>query len=493
MKDSYEFPPIDLLKKAPIRRLYSDSEILALRKKIKSIFNARGVEIRKIQPFIVGPSVYYIEVVFFSDIDIDIIPECLAEVNPHGSIRIISVAEGLWHIAIEVPRTDRQIAGLREVLESKIFQKLRGKLPIALGIPSSENNAFGVSLYYLPPILIGGEVGSGKSVLLHSIALSLLYSQTPDELKFIMIDIKGSEFAVYNKIKDKYLHMFQGIDEGVITSDIAAVRALYALCDEMDRRFSIFSELCCQDIQEYKEKIKKMKSLPKDKSVKMPHIVVMIDEFSELMLKYSMYFELPLKQLAEKGISAGIHLVIATNYLSKRIVNESIQSYFPTRISFKVNSADDSITMLDLPDAELLTGKGDMMYRLSWGELRRVQGCFVDTWEIEDVCDYIAATQGPEEQNEYQNPASQEVEQSDHQNSICHEEERLEYPEYPKEKVSVGLPQVEKEINPSYIPPMTENIIDFSPFVHDDKEAVKTSKKASLFERIRNKFRQNEK
>ncbi len=456
MKDSYEFPPIDLLKKTPIRRLYSDSEILDLRKKIKSIFNARGVEIRKIHPIIIGPSVYYVQVVFFSDMDIDIIRECKALVHPDGAVRIISVEGGSWHVAIEVPRTDRQIVGLREVLESKAFQKLSGKLPIALGIPTSENNSFGVSLYNLPPILIGGEAGSGKSVLLHCIALSLLYSQTPDELKFIMIDIKGTEFAVYNKIKEKYLYAFQKIDNGVVTSDIAAVRALYSLCEEMDRRFSTFKELFCQDIHEYKSKVKNMKSFPKDKSEKMPHIVVMIDEFSELMLKYSMYFELPLRQLAEKGVAAGIHLIIATKALSKRIVSESIQLSFPARISLKVNSADDSITMLDVPDAELLIGKGDMMYRLSWGELRRVQGCFVDTWEIEEVCDYIAASREEEKQCEDQNPISQE-------------EERLE---------------------------MAEDIMDFSPFVpdyNDDKEVEKISKKASLFERIRNKFRQNEK
>ncbi len=369
---------------------------------------------------------------------------------------------------------------------------MRGKLPIALGIPTAENNAFGVSLYNLPPILIGGEAGSGKSVLLHCIILSLLYSQTPDELKFTMIDIKGSEFVVYNKIKDKYLYAFQEIDNGVVTSDIAAVRALHSLCEEMDRRFSIFSELGCHDIHEYKEKIKKIKSFPKDGSREMPHLVVMIDEFSELMLKFCMYFELPLRRLAEKGVAAGIHLIIATKSLSKRIVNDSIQLSFPARISFKTSSADDSMTVLDMPDAALLTGKGDMMYRLSWGELRRVQGCFVDTWEIEEVCDYIGAAIEEEEQCEDQNHASQE-DQSNHQNSICQEGERLEYPEYPKEQVSIGRTPQENEINPSYIPPMAENIIDFSPFVRDDKEVMKTNKKASLFDRIRYKFRHNEK
>ncbi len=146
-----------------------------------------------------------------------------------------------------------------------------------------------------------------------------------------------------------------------------------------------------------------------------------------------------------------------------------------------------------MPDAALLTGKGDMMYILSCGDLRRVQGCFVDTWEIEDICDYIAASREAEEQREDQCPTSQEEEQSGQQNSISRGEERLEYTEYPKEKISIGVIPQEKEINPSYIPALADNVIDFSPVVHDDNDLVKTNKKASIFDKIRNIFRQNEK
>lgn len=362
--DSYKFPPLELLEKRPIRRLYSDPVINALRRLVMKIFNDKGITIEKMYPVVIGPSVYYFEIVLHDGLNIDTIREYLAD---YGLIRVVSLVYDNRLIAIELPRSNRQNLNLRDILETKSFQSFKGRLPIALGMPTKDNRLLGLSLIHLQHLLICGGAGTGKSMLLHCIILSLLYSQTPKELKLVLIDTKNDTFGVYNKIKDQYLYEEDGAVKSVITSEIDAVKTLYSLCAEIERRSSTFTYAGA-----------------------LPHLVVVIDEFCELMKTYGKHFEIPLYHLAQKGHEVGIHLVISTGIPNENVVTRLIKSAFPTQISFKLYSADDNSTILDTSDAELLIGKGDMLYR-SCGFTKRVQGCFVDIHEIKRVCDWIAS------------------------------------------------------------------------------------------------------
>lgn len=367
MTDSYKFPPLDLLRKRPIFRVYSDRMIVELRRKVSLICEANGIKIKKIYPMVIGPSVYYFEVVFFEDIDIDLIRDYLADDIIFRHVRIISLYSGNQLIAIEVPRYDRDVVDLRGVLETKGFQNFIGKLPIALGILTENNKLFGCSLISLPHLLICGGAGTGKSTVLHCIILSLLYSQTPKELKLILIDTENETFGVYSKIREQYLFDNDGVEKSIITSEIHAVQTLYSLCEEMDRRLTTFTV-----------------------SGVLPYLVIVIDEFSELMMKYGKFFEIPLCHLAQMGHKVGIHLVIATRQPNDKVISQFIKSAFSTRILCKLNSTEGSRAILDTTDAKFLTGNGDMLYS-SDGNLKRVQGCFVNIIEIERVCNWIAS------------------------------------------------------------------------------------------------------
>lgn len=415
MKDSYMFPPLDLLEKRPVRRLYSDSLIIVIRRLITMIFNDKGIKIEKMYPVVIGPSVYYFEIVLCEGRDIDIIRDWLAD---HGEIRIVSLVSDNRLIAIEVPRHDRQILYLRDILETKSFERFKGRLPIALGMPTKDNKLLGLSLTCLQHLLISGGVGSGKSMLLHCIIISLLYSQTPKELKLVLVDTKNDEFGVYNKIDTPYLYHNECPDKGVITSDAQAVSTLYSLCEEMDRRLDILSD---QGLDEYNEMIKKWERINKNDKCYFPYIVVVIDEFSELIKIYGKHFEIPLHHLAQTGHKVGIHLVISTRDTSESIVTRLVKSVFSTRISCKVSSAEDSRRILDISGAELLSGKGDMLYS-SDGYISRVQGCFVDSRDIESVCDWIALCNKDETQRHVQESKSEDETSEDSTKRNCIDE-----------------------------------------------------------------------
>ena len=415
MKDSYMFPPLDLLEKRPVRRLYSDSVIIVIRSLITMIFNGKGIRIEKMYPVVIGPSVYYFEIVLSEGIDIDIIRDCLAD---HGKLRIVSLVSDNRLIAIEVPRHDRQNLYLRDILETKSFERFKGRLPIALGMPTKDNKLLGLSLTCLQHLLISGGDRSGKSMLLHCIIISLLYSQTPKELKLVLVDTKNEEFGVYNKIEATYLYHDKCSDKGVITSDVQAVSTLYSLCEEMDRRLDILAD---QGLDEYNEMIRKWERTNKKAKCYLPYIVVVIDEFSELIKIYGKHFEIPLHHLAQMGHKVGIHLVISTWDTSESVVTRLVKSVFSTRISCKVSSAEDSRRILDISGAELLSGKGDMLYS-SDGYISRVQGCFVNSRDIESVCDWIALCNKEETQCHIQESKSEDETSEDSTKRNCIDE-----------------------------------------------------------------------
>lgn len=418
MKDSYKFPPFDLLEKRPVHRLYSDSVIIVVRSLITMIFNDKGIRIEKMYPVVIGPSVYYFEIVLCEGIDIDIIRDCLAG---HGQLRIVSLVSDNRLIAIEVPRHDRQNLYLRDILETKSFQRFKGRLPIALGMPTKDNKLLGLSLTCLHNLLISGEAGTGKSMLLHCIIISLLYSQTPKELKLVLIDTKKEEFGVYNKIEDRYLYHQDCFEKGVITSDVQAVSTLYSLCEEMDRRLDI---LAGQGLDEYNEKYFNWESVNMDTKSCLPYIVVVIDEFSELIKIYGKHFEIPLHHIAQMGHKVGIHLVISTQDTSENVITQLLRSVFSTRITCKVSSTEDSMRILDVSGAELLSGKGDMLYS-SDGYITRVQGCYVDYRDIENVCNWIALTNKDECQHHIQDSKLEDKLQNE-QNKRVYSDEIME-------------------------------------------------------------------
>ena len=295
-----------------------------------------------------------------------------------------------------MPRADRKIVRLREVIESDEFRDSSAELPVALGI-SAENEPIVADLSKMPHLLIGGAIGSGKSVLLHSMIVSLLYRKSPDEVKFLLIDPKMVELTNYIGISNQYLVKIEGIDKDVITEPESTIIALNSLCVEMGKRYELLRKYGCRSSREYNQKLKDGKLAKADGLRPMPYIVGVVDEIAELMMTKGKEFEIPLARLAQKSRDVGIHLIITTQQISTKVITGILKANFPTRIAFKVNNISDSRTILDMTGAQMLTGRGDML-NIDNGWISRIQGAFVEYSEIEKVCDWIAknnTTDGP--------------------------------------------------------------------------------------------------
>ena len=390
---NYEFPSVDLLNEYPAKEANEElmkRELLENKKRIESTLNSFGIPIRKISAT-VGPTVTLYEIVPAEGVRIskiknleDDIALSLAALG----IRIIAPIPGRGTIGIEVPNKNANIVSMKEIIASDKFQNNSYALPIGLGRTIS-NEPFVVDLAKMPHLLVAGATGQGKSVGLNAIITSLLYTKHPCEMKLVLIDPKKVEFTLYSAIENYYLAKLpENGEEVIITDTKKVVRTLNSLCVEMDQRYDLLKLAKMRNIKEYNAKFCARELSPAMGHRYLPYIVLVIDEFGDLIMTAGREVEQPLARLAQLARAIGIHLVIATQRPSVNIITGSIKANFPARIAFRVQSSVDSRTILDSTGANQLIGKGDML--ISTGsDLVRLQCAFVDTPEVEKIAEYI--------------------------------------------------------------------------------------------------------
>lgn len=393
---NYKFPSFDLLKKYDNKQGIDMEEIKANNARIVEVLKSFGVGISKINAT-VGPTVTLYEITPAEGVRISRIRGLEADIALSLSalgIRIIAPIPGKGTIGIEVPNKKPKIVSMESVLNTKKFQNTKMALPMALG-KTITNEVFMVDLAKLPHLLVAGATGQGKSVGLNAIITSLLYKKHPNELKFVLVDPKKVEFSIYNKIAPHYMAALpENEDEPIITDVQKVVRTLNSLCKLMDHRYDLLKKAQVKKIDEYNDKFIHHKLRLTDGHEYMPYIVVVIDEFGDLIMTAGKEIELPIARIAQLARAVGIHMIIATQRPTTKIITGNIKANFPGRMAFRVASQIDSRTILDRTGADQLVGRGDMLF-LGGGEPVRVQCAFIDTPEIEAVNDYIAAQPGP--------------------------------------------------------------------------------------------------
>ena len=306
-------------------------------------------------------------------------------------IRIIAPIPGKGTIGIEVPNSKPDIVSMRSLIASEKFQNSGFELPVALGKTIS-NETYIADLAKMPHLLMAGATGQGKSVGLNAILVSLLYKKHPAQIKFVLVDPKKVELTLFNKIERHFLAKLPDEEEAIITDTSKVVKTLNSLCVEMDTRYELLKKGLCRNIKEYNAKFVKRKLNPENGHRYMPYIVLVVDEFADLIMTAGKEVETPIARLAQLARAIGIHLIIATQRPSVNIITGTIKANFPARIAFRVTSKIDSRTILDAGGADQLIGRGDML--LSTGsDLIRLQCGFVDTPEVEEICDFIGAQQ----------------------------------------------------------------------------------------------------
>ena len=392
---SYKFPSLDLLEAHGSEKIVQDVTELETNKiQIINTLKNYDIEIQKISAT-VGPTVTLYEIVPAPGVRIsriknleDDIALSLAALG----IRIIAPIPGKGTIGIEVPNVRKTVVSMRTLLNSDKFQKNHFSLPIAIG-KKIDNENFIVDLTTMPHLLMAGATGQGKSVGLNAILVSLLYKKHPSQLKFVLIDPKKVELSIYQSIEKHFLAKLPGEEDAIITDTKKVIHTLNALCIEMDNRYDLLKEAGTRNIKEYNEKFVSRKLNPEKGHQYLPFIVLVIDEFADLIMTAGKEVEMPIARLAQLARAVGIHLIIATQRPSVNIITGTIKANFPARIAFKVSSKIDSRTILDIGGAEQLIGKGDMLISYN-GELTRLQCAFVDTPEVDKVTDFIGEQQG---------------------------------------------------------------------------------------------------
>jgi len=391
----YKFPTLDLLKDyGDVKSEIDEEELQNNKNKIVETLGNYGIAIDKIKATI-GPTVTLYEIVPAAGVRIskiknleDDIALSLAALG----IRIIAPMPGKGTIGIEVPNSKPETVSMRSVIASEKFQNNKFALPCAIGKTIS-NETYVFDLAKMPHILMAGATGQGKSVGLNAIIASLLYSKHPSELKFVMVDPKKVELTLYNRIERHYLAKLPDSEDAIITDVKQVVRTLNSLCIEMDQRYDLLKAAECRNIIEYNEKFKARRLLPTEGHRFLPYIVLIVDEFADLIMTAGREVEAPIARIAQLARAIGIHLIIATQRPSVNIITGSIKANFPARIAFRVISQVDSKTILDQSGANQLIGRGDML--LSTGnDLVRLQCAFIDTPEVENVTDFIGAQRG---------------------------------------------------------------------------------------------------
>ena len=307
-------------------------------------------------------------------------------------IRIIAPIPGKGTIGIEVPNKSRKIVSMKSLISSKKFQDAEMELPLALGKTIS-NETFVVDFSRMPHLLMAGATGQGKSVGINAIITSLLYKKHPSEIKFILVDPKKVELTLFNKIERHYLAKLPDSEEPIITDNKVVIKTLNSLCIEMEQRYDLLKNGLCRNIKEYNIKFKKRKLNPNDGHKFLPYLVLVIDEFADLIMTTGKEVETPIARLAQLARAVGIHLLIATQRPSVNVITGLIKANFPARIAFRVTSKVDSRTILDSGGADQLIGRGDMLYTQG-NDLIRLQCGFIDTDEIEKITELIGAQKG---------------------------------------------------------------------------------------------------
>ena len=389
---NYKFPTIDLLKEyTSVGITINQEELEENKNKIVETLKNYKIDIAQIKAT-VGPSVTLYEIVPEAGIRIskiksleDDIALSLAALG----IRIIAPIPGKGTIGIEVPNKNPTMVPMRGVIGSAKFQEAEMELPIALGKTIS-NETFVVDLAKMPHLLMAGATGQGKSVGLNAVLTSLLYKKHPAEVKFVLVDPKKVELTLFNKIERHYLAKLPDDGDAIITDNTKVVHTLNSLCIEMDNRYSLLKDAMVRNIKEYNEKFKSRKLNPENGHRFLPYIVLVVDEFADLIMTAGKEVETPIARLAQLARAIGIHLIIATQRPSVNVITGLIKANFPARIAFRVTSKIDSRTILDTQGADQLIGRGDLLYS-NGNDLVRVQCAFVDTPEVERIVDYIGS------------------------------------------------------------------------------------------------------
>ncbi len=392
---NYQFPSIDLLDDHTSGNAeVSNDELISNKNKIVETLRHYKIEITKIRATI-GPTITLYEIVPAPGIRIakiknleDDIALSLAALG----IRIIAPIPGRGTIGIEVPNQRPEIVSMRSIIASKKFQESTADLPVVLGKTIS-NETFLIDLAKMPHILVAGATGQGKSVGLNAIITSLLYKMHPAQLKFVLIDPKKVEMSLYSSIERHFLAKLPDEEEPIITDIQKVKHTLNSLNNEMDNRYDLLKKAHARNIKEYNKKFTGRRLNPEKGHRYLPYIVVVIDEFADLIMTAGKEIELPIARIAQLARAVGIHMIIATQRPSVSIITGVIKANFPTRIAFKVASMIDSRTILDTPGANQLIGKGDMLIATG-STISRLQCAFLDTPEVERVCDHIAKQQG---------------------------------------------------------------------------------------------------
>lgn len=386
----YQFPPLDLLKKYNTEGITINQEELEENKnKIVETLSNYKIGISSIKATI-GPTVTLYEIVPEAGVRISKIKNLEDDIALSLSalgIRIIAPIPGKGTIGIEVPNKNATIVSMRSVIASKKFQTSEMALPIAIGKTIS-NETFVVDLAKMPHLLMAGATGQGKSVGLNAVLTSLLYKKHPAEVKFVLVDPKKVELTLFNKIERHYLAKLPDEAEAIITDNTKVINTLNSLCIEMDNRYELLKNALCRNIAEYNIKFKARKLNPNDGHQFLPYIVLVVDEFADLIMTAGKEVETPVARLAQLARAIGIHLIIATQRPSVNVITGIIKANFPARIAFRVSSKIDSRTILDAGGADQLIGRGDMLYTQG-NDMIRIQCAFVDTPEVEKIVDFI--------------------------------------------------------------------------------------------------------
>ena len=407
----YKQPTFDLLEKRESSEVEINMEEQAANKKlITETLKNYNIGISSITAT-VGPTVTLYEIKPEAGVRIARIKSLENDIALSLSalgIRIIAPIPGKGTVGIEVPNKDPKMVSMYSVLASKKFQECKYELPMALG-KSITNEVYIADLCKMPHILVAGATGQGKSVGLNAIITSLLYKKHPAQLKFVLVDPKMVEFSIYSVIENHFMAKLPDAEKAVITDSDKVIATLNSLCIEMDNRYALLAKANVRTIKEYNEEFIHRRLNPNSGHKFVPYIVVLIDEFADLIMMAGRDVEMPIARIAQKARAVGIHMVIATQRPSTTVITGNIKANFPARIAFRVMQMVDSRTILDAPGANQLIGRGDMLFT-EGGELKRIQCAFIDTPEVKRICEYISKQQGypePYELPEYKNADSE--------------------------------------------------------------------------------------
>ena len=392
---NFRNPPIELLKKYDVSDHQVDmEEQMANQKRIKQTLESFGISIASIKAT-VGPTITLYEVIPDAGVRISKIKNLEDDIALNLSalgIRIIAPMPGKGTIGIEVPNKDPQIVSMQSVVASRKFQESKYDLPVVLG-KTITNEVFMFDLCKMPHLLVAGATGQGKSVGLNAVITSLLYRKHPSELKFVMVDPKMVEFGIYSDLERHYLAKLPDADKAVITDCTKVIMTLNSVCKEMDDRYELLMKAHVRNIKEYNAKFISRHLNPEKGHKFMPFIVVIIDEFGDLIMQAGKEIETPIARIAQKARAVGIHMIIATQRPSTNIITGIIKANFPARMAFRVMQMVDSRTILDAPGANQLIGRGDLLFSQG-GDTNRVQCAFVDTPEVEQIVNFISGQAG---------------------------------------------------------------------------------------------------